>query len=1111
MSLSTQQILRKFSENTEHYRKKEIGDGTQGFCRDIFESEIFALRSWDTRTPWNYRYEATVEWEGDRGDDFILNIDGIIVPVEVEKLDNIQKWESQIAWYMKRKNALYGILTDGYIWKFYTQWYSKDAPTLVLTLDELVTSEWMAKKNRVFLKKDYYLNSFGSLATLVAQNGEFVLEDFHNDLIWLAEDVRRDFQTAWAFSVGTSEEEQIKWIYSFIIQFILLKIIQDKKNWLDLLGSADVKNYLEEEKWNRLIQHIFKKLEFLWEFYTSYRNEQESLLKKIRDNYTEAQVADYDLNAVKPFLDLYVFIIKYNFRKTNSDLFGAVYENYLKELYREDNTKKWQVFTPPEIVDFMLDEVGYTREYIQSRIEEYGIPEIKEIIAKWAPVWKIDYTADEIEKQYFNIPGLSLIDPACGSGTFLYKAAGRIANAINMLSLTSREKWLLAESLIVNNIVGFDIEAFPLYLAEMNILITLLWHNIDDTTGQILNRIDKQIRVFSTQDSIAEFANSDNAIYETLLNTLEWSSGLVSTILSKRDENEILRLHMDIRDIDPTVFRETLKLRYLKSIIQPQSPWLAKSIQKSKTLDEVRDILTSTRITDTNESIEKTRLLDTYQKLEKTILKQLDTIISDILARHEAHRTKFDFVVGNPPYIANNDIWRNIKDNWSKNNLSMSDIFGVNLHSILEKRKKYPPKPNLYSYFNALAYFLAQTWWKISFIVPEWFVNYDCNNYFLTYQVNLEKLIFFNRKVFVNRWIFWNLETPTSAIVFVYTKFIPKNDDVTLLSAPIINEDNVEVSKVINSLNQKNINHSIFKENIEAWFSIIKKDDFILEKIKVYKNNSNSLSCYYNKDESMKLFGSNFCFDIGFTLDKNIEYLDEVCYYSLKWANLNDYYLNLETLKKFPKNKEYIWLTKNSQWYDLLDKDYYIMISIKNGIYFTFSDYPIIFNMWVASCIWSNNKTEILYLFGILNSNQTRFILNQSKMEWEKDFLVSLTTIKEKIRIPIINSPLKESLKQELIANSEQIIELAKRLQSVRVIWDIFDIEMSGMDEQVKGIKSEFAYIDASILGGVIWGIALSTPLTKDTLKHIRNDNPQMKQLENERDALVERLYEVTS
>ena len=43
-----------------------------------------------------------------------------------------------------------------------------------------------------------------------------------------------------------------------------------------------------------------------------------------------------------------------------------------------------------------------------------------------------------------------------------------------------------------------------------------------------------------------------------------------------------------------------------------------------------------------------------------------------------------------------------------KKQVQLNDIFGVNLHSIPNNRKKYPPKPNLYAFFIALGLVLLK-------------------------------------------------------------------------------------------------------------------------------------------------------------------------------------------------------------------------------------------------------------------------------------------------------------------------------------------------------------------------------------------------------------------
>ncbi len=121
---------------------------------------------------------------------------------------------------------------------------------------------------------------------------------------------------------------------------------------------------LQDRNW--IFESVEHQIKWLWKFYRPYHNQQDSLLSKIIAHYQwESRFARLNLDSVRLFLDLYHFIYSFDFKEIRQDLFWAVYENYLKELYKDDDSKKWQVFTPPEIVEFMLDEVWYTVDYIQ--------------------------------------------------------------------------------------------------------------------------------------------------------------------------------------------------------------------------------------------------------------------------------------------------------------------------------------------------------------------------------------------------------------------------------------------------------------------------------------------------------------------------------------------------------------------------------------------------------------------------------------------------------------------------------------------------------------------------------------------------------------------------
>ncbi len=1080
MALSPQKLIEKYQKNQDFYRGKEIGDGTQWFSRDILESDIFSLSPGNTKVSNTYRYEATRGDDGDRGDDFILNIDGIIVPVEVEMYGNLRKWEWQIEKYMKRKNSLYGILTDGWTWRFYTRGYDGEYTTI--TLDELATDEWKRKKDKLFEKKDYYLASFTSLSTLVSQS-EFIVEDFHADLIRLAEDVLSDFDMAGAFGSGYDDGMRIKWVYSFIIQFILLKIIQDKKN-IDLLGVDELVDLLEREEWNKLTQHIFRKLGFLAKFYTSYKNEQETILEKIRTKYSEEGIYEWELMALRPFLDLYVFIIRYNFKTVKQDIFGTVYENYLKERYREDDSKKWQVFTPPDIVEYMLEEVGYTEKYIQTTIESYGVSAIRSILAEWAPIGKSEYSPEEIEKQYFNIPGLSIIDPACGSGTFLYKAASRIVNAINQIDLTSREKWLLAEALIINNIVGFDIEAFPLYLAEMNILMTLLYHNID-SQGNITNQINRQIRIFSTTDTIAEFAGSGETIVDTTIRAFRGDTR-ANTILSKRDEEEILRIYLDIRDIDPDAMRVSIRKAYIREFIASRYQGeIMRIYDKSPTLEEFEKRISIERIAETTEEEHTRKSILAELKSKKTDLKNLDLKIDEIILRHETKRVKFDFVVGNPPYVK----WDAKYDN--------ANLFGININD--PKYSKIDlgdgdsitmanSQLNIYAYFFYLWFFLLNQQWKICFIVPRSILlqaSFHKLRQFLKYNTLIEKIYdFWLGSLFYNRWLNQSLLIATDSCILKIRKWFDENA-ITQIAQFNGCKSNIILQDFFtqNTITSRPYNTLFSKSN--KWYLMWKYFWYLKESTK----NDFHMSIYPRVEIGWKQNKRNFD-------GKGHIVFQQLGYVSQKENLVQEFYDydNLWALQDRPTCKI------------IANKKYRLTWSSVSGRQkrhiFTFTDYKHIHNWNAFTSIGidkEENLPDLIYLFGLLNS-EAIFRQLQDDFWW----ICNMTNL-QLLVIPDINSPAQESLKQSLITNSEAIISLAKLLSRMRIYRDLYETRIDGLDEVVGELRWEYSYMRDQPPPV----IDMSTLLSKDILKLLRSSSPQMRVLEDERDRIVEEMYRV--
>lgn len=162
------------------------------------------------------------------------------------------------------------------------------------------------------------------------------------------------------------------------------------------------------------------------------------------------ETGDGELNRV---LNRVLWILnQFNFAKVDRDILGKLYEKFLP---KEERKRLGEFYTPDEVIDYILDAV----EYVPNKAIE--------------------------EKD--------LIDPACGSGGFLVRAARRLIarQAVKFGKATPREaldnkRWhevyakLTPKECeeIVNSVAmhihGFDINPFAVGISEMNLLFQII-------------------------------------------------------------------------------------------------------------------------------------------------------------------------------------------------------------------------------------------------------------------------------------------------------------------------------------------------------------------------------------------------------------------------------------------------------------------------------------------------------------------------------------------------------------------------------------------------------------------------------------------------------------
>ena len=154
--------------------------------------------------------------------------------------------------------------------------------------------------------------------------------------------------------------------------------------------------------------------------------------------YTERSLFDW----YKPDRNLVISVLHrlagYDLSEINDDVIGHVYSGYVKDEHKHESG---MYYTPPEVVEYILDRLGYVGT---------------------------------------DIIGKRILDPASGSGTFLVSATRRLVQAFRDYYKDQGKSDVPVDEVqtvinqVKNSIYGLDLNPFACYLAETNLLIQVL-------------------------------------------------------------------------------------------------------------------------------------------------------------------------------------------------------------------------------------------------------------------------------------------------------------------------------------------------------------------------------------------------------------------------------------------------------------------------------------------------------------------------------------------------------------------------------------------------------------------------------------------------------------
>jgi type I restriction-modification system DNA methylase subunit len=216
-------------------------------------------------------------------------------------------------------------------------------------------------------------------------------------------------------------------IYVQINKILLIRIAEDKDLTEEMISDGGVMDFFAF--WNDFARYVDRNYVDLFDVASEE-------LSEIYDRLYSRQIFDWEINSDDEDLDDVVkktfwHLNHYDFQNVDRDVLGHLYERHLPPKERKE---LGEFYTPTSVVDLILDRVGYTSD------------------------------------QPIDQPEHDLVDPACGSGTFLVRAAGRLLERLDDRNVPPEE----AVDIMQDRLWGFDLNPFACHITEMNLLFQVI-------------------------------------------------------------------------------------------------------------------------------------------------------------------------------------------------------------------------------------------------------------------------------------------------------------------------------------------------------------------------------------------------------------------------------------------------------------------------------------------------------------------------------------------------------------------------------------------------------------------------------------------------------------
>lgn len=410
------------------------------------------------------------------------------------------------------------------------------------------------------------------------------------------------------------------------------------------------------------------------------------------------------------------------------------------------------------------------------------------------------------------------------------------------------------------------------------------------------------------------------------------------------------------------------------------------------------------------------------QGVERARLDATDDALAHFLApAHQGELGRYAYVIGNPPYVSYNhaaaqgvELLARIK----ARERSLADVHGWNLHSAPGRRKKYPPKPNLYAFFVALGVALLAPGGRLAYLLPRTLLtepDYDVLRHHLAHDVTIDAILEFDVALFEG--------VATSSLVLVCTKTPP---------APAHAVACVRATSLatLDGEARARLPQAKLRARVENW-AFVGWSPAMVERYEHYLDHSESMQIYADHAQALARFGTRFWFDVGFILDPaNVcESYDPERHHAIVDFREFVRFSTLRPTRGHPRDPATITLPKASQ--GLVGLRTHKLVWPKSRAYeFYLTEVDILPSMSHAQYIASDDRGELLFLFAVLRSSLVRSIyaaMFELGAE-QHGMFVAIKRIKEFVRPPRVDTPARMADKAEIIARVAEALALEQHV-----------------------------------------------------------------------------------